>query len=140
MNPETYPSWAQITFEFPASASDMPPVKFTWYEGHKDKDKKVKVLPPEDLVKIMDEIREKTKSRTAAAARCWSATRASSISPDDYGASYFLLPEDKFKDYKKPEPTAAAQRQGRRRHEGRVGRGHPAAARRPSRTSTTPPC
>src|SRR4029077_10774794 len=32
---ETYPGWAKVTFEFPARG-DLPPVKFTWYEGHRD--------------------------------------------------------------------------------------------------------
>ena len=31
-NPETYPSWATITYEFPARG-DQPPVKLVWYEG-----------------------------------------------------------------------------------------------------------
>ncbi len=32
INPETYPSWATITYEFPARG-DQPPVKLVWYEG-----------------------------------------------------------------------------------------------------------
>lgn len=32
VNPETYPSWATITYEFPARGN-MPPVKLIWYEG-----------------------------------------------------------------------------------------------------------
>ncbi|RUL89148.1 Gfo/Idh/MocA family protein [Tautonia sociabilis] len=35
INPETYPAWATITYEFPARG-DLPPVKMTWYEGAKD--------------------------------------------------------------------------------------------------------
>jgi predicted dehydrogenase len=33
-NPETYPSWATIEYHFPARG-DKPPVKLTWWEGHK---------------------------------------------------------------------------------------------------------
>ena len=32
VNPETYPAWATITYEFPARG-DLPPVKLVWYEG-----------------------------------------------------------------------------------------------------------
>ncbi|HEV7281523.1 MAG TPA: Gfo/Idh/MocA family oxidoreductase [Pirellulaceae bacterium] len=32
VNPETYPAWATITYEFP-SRDDQPPVKLVWYEG-----------------------------------------------------------------------------------------------------------
>ena len=32
INPETYPAWATITYEFPARG-DLPPVKLVWYEG-----------------------------------------------------------------------------------------------------------
>ena len=35
INPETYPAWATITYEFPARGN-LPPVKLTWYEGAKD--------------------------------------------------------------------------------------------------------
>ena len=33
LNPETYPAWARIRYEFPARG-DMPPVNLTWYEGN----------------------------------------------------------------------------------------------------------
>ena len=47
VNPETYPAWARVTFEFPARES-MGPVKFVWYEGSKNG--KAKVLPSPELV------------------------------------------------------------------------------------------
>src|SRR5439155_21648322 len=46
LNPETYPSSAKVTFQFPAR-EEMPPVTFTWYEGKRDGKK---VLPPQELV------------------------------------------------------------------------------------------
>src|SRR5439155_12288849 len=42
INPETYPTWARITFQFPAR-DDMPPVKFIWYEGNQGGRR---ILPP----------------------------------------------------------------------------------------------
>ena len=41
VNPETYPSWATITYEFPARG-ELPPVKLVWYEGS---EKGVRNLP-----------------------------------------------------------------------------------------------
>ena len=35
MNPETYPSWAHIIWDYP-EREGMPAVKFHWYEGRKD--------------------------------------------------------------------------------------------------------
>src|SRR5262249_34947754 len=47
INPETYPAWARIAFQFPARG-DMPAVKFVWYEGKNDGKN---ILPAPDLVK-----------------------------------------------------------------------------------------
>ena len=46
LNPETYPGWATVTYQFPARG-DLPAVKLVWYEGQKDGKKN---LPPEDLL------------------------------------------------------------------------------------------
>src|SRR5438876_163014 len=35
INPETYPAWAAIHYEFPARG-EMPPVRLTWYEGRRE--------------------------------------------------------------------------------------------------------
>ncbi len=37
INPQTYPSWAKVNYQFPAKGN-RGPVKFVWWEGHK-KDK-----------------------------------------------------------------------------------------------------
>ena len=39
------------------------------------------------------------------AACCWWATQGTLYSPNDYGAQHVLLPRDKFKTFKPPEPT-----------------------------------
>ncbi|HEY8749449.1 MAG TPA: Gfo/Idh/MocA family oxidoreductase [Tepidisphaeraceae bacterium] len=45
-NPETYPTWATVTYGFPARGQ-QPPVTFVWYEGHRpdSKDPKKRNLP-----------------------------------------------------------------------------------------------
>ena len=63
------------------------------------------MLPPADLVKIMDAVREKHGIKDSGSGSLMVGEKGMLFSPDDYGARYFLLPADQFKDYKKPEPT-----------------------------------
>jgi predicted dehydrogenase len=92
INPETYPAWARITFEFPARG-DMPPVKLVWYEGKKDGQR---VLPPADLAK---------GEKFSDSGSLLVGDKGVLFSPNDYGRRYKLLPEKDFAGYKGPEPT-----------------------------------
>jgi len=92
VNPETYPGWARVTYEFPARG-DMPPVKVVWYEGKKDGKL---VHPPEEL--LMGE-------KFSGSGSLIVGSRGSMLSPDDYGGRSVWLPRDKYQDYKGPEPT-----------------------------------
>jgi predicted dehydrogenase len=91
INSETYPAWATITYEFPAR-EEFGPVKFTWYEGAKDGELN---LPPKDLF---------YGEKLPASGMIFVGEEGSLLTPDDYGAEQRLLPRDKFKDYKRPEP------------------------------------
>ncbi len=91
VNPETYPGWATITWEFPARG-DMPPVKLFWYEGHKNGQKN---LPPKELLKGQN---------PPGSGSLLVGDKGILYSPNDYGARYLLLPEKDFADYKKPAP------------------------------------
>jgi predicted dehydrogenase len=93
INPETYPTWATITFQFP-ERGEMPPVKFVWYEGLKDRKKN---LPPEKLFKG-----EKNPPDSGSLII---GDKGTLYSPNDYGASYVLLPRKDFEGFKKPEPS-----------------------------------
>jgi len=97
INPETYPTWARITFQFPARG-DMGPVKFVWYEGFKDSKR---ILPPDDLLAKVLRPREKLSDSGCLLV----GDKGILFSPNDYGESYRLLPEDQFKDYKAPNAT-----------------------------------
>ena len=77
LNPETYPGWARVTWEFPARG-DMPPVKLFWYEGKKDGKK---VLPPDALLRG----RKVTDSGSLLVGE-----KGVLYSPNDYGAHYEL--------------------------------------------------
>jgi predicted dehydrogenase len=92
INPETYPTWAHIVYEFPAR-EEMPPVKFHWYEGHRASGK---LLPPASLIK---------GKQFSDSGSLVVGEKGVLYSPSDYGGSFQLLPEDMFKDYKAPEPT-----------------------------------
>jgi predicted dehydrogenase len=97
LNPETYPAWARITFQFPARG-EMPPVKFVWYEGKKSKDPSSKLLPPAELL---------MGQNPSSSGSLLVGEKGTLYSPNDYGAEYVLLPGDKFVDYKKPAPKLA---------------------------------
>jgi predicted dehydrogenase len=92
INPETYPGWARIVYEFPAR-DEMPPVKFTWYEGKKDNKR---VLPPSELTK---------SEKISDSGSLLVGDKGILFSPNDYGADYKLLPEKEFEGYKGPSET-----------------------------------
>jgi predicted dehydrogenase len=91
LNPETYPGWARITFQFPARG-EMPPVKFVWYEG---KNKGKKLLPTAEL--LQGQIASDSGSLLVG-------EKGTLYSPNDYGADYVLLPKKEFVGYKAPAP------------------------------------
>jgi predicted dehydrogenase len=95
VNPETFPAWAKVTFEFPARG-DMPPVKFFWHEGRKDG---VLVHPPQELLaKVLKE-----GEKLSGSGSIMVGDKGIAYSPDDYGGSVRWTPEKP----KAPEPTLA---------------------------------
>ena len=106
LNPETYPGWARITFQFPARGA-MPPVKFMWYEGKQDGKL---VLPSPDLVKGQRERdnancvyfkdnkwffrSDKGKVKDASSGSFLIGDKATLFSPDDYGAESYIVTTD----------------------------------------------
>jgi predicted dehydrogenase len=104
--PDCFPAQAVITYEFPARG-ELPPVKLIWYDGGK--------LPPAELMAKLPHPpvkpgKQSSKSAVSASnpipAGCLLVgSKGMLFSPDDYGASQFLLPKEDFADYKAPEPT-----------------------------------
>jgi predicted dehydrogenase len=106
VNPETYPAWARVTFQFPARDA-MPPVKFVWYEGHKDKKT---VLPSPDLIKGTREAEkghsiyfkddkwwyrhDNGKPKDVSSGSFLIGEKATLFSPDDYGAESYIITAD----------------------------------------------
>ena len=97
INPETYPGWARITFQFPARG-DMPAVKFVWYEG---RNQGGRVLPPKELLSRV----LKPGQKLSGSGSLLVGDKGILFSPNDYGESYSLLPQEQFKGYKAPERT-----------------------------------
>jgi predicted dehydrogenase len=93
INPETYPAWATITYEFPAR-DNLPPVSLTWNEGAKNG---MRNLPSADLFP--------TGFQLSDSGSLFIGSKGKLYSPSDYGSEQFLWPESAFKDFKDPEPT-----------------------------------
>ena len=117
INPETYPAWATITYEFPARGN-LPPVKLTWYEGAKDGKRN---LPPSSI--FPDRSLSPSDSGSVIV-----GSRYRMYSPNDYGARQVIWPKGRFRGAQGPRADAAAARarpRHRREPEAGVGRGHP---------------
>ncbi len=96
-NPQTFPMWSVITYEFPARDGRMgrlPELKWVWYDGGNDKPKWV-----------VPHLRKLAHGRQIpGSGSVIIGDKGTLFSPNDYGSSYVLLPKDKFEGYKKPTP------------------------------------
>jgi hypothetical protein len=106
VNPETYPGWAHVAYEFPARG-DMKACKVHWYEGKKDG---VLVHPPKELAaKVLEMSGAKGKAGKEPALNNSGSiivgTKGILYSPHDYGGAWQLLPKEQFENYKAPTPT-----------------------------------
>jgi predicted dehydrogenase len=97
VNPETYPAWATITYEFPARG-DLPPVRLTWYEGAKNGERH---LPPADLF---------YGRKPSDSGSLLVGSKGSIFSPSDYGAEQMVVGPDR----PEPEKAEAAPTKGER--------------------------
>jgi hypothetical protein len=90
INPETYPAWATITYEFGGYGSRAP-IKLTWYEGARDGRRN---LPPEDLFPKGFKPSDSGSLIVGSSGKMYS--------PSDYGEEQRLWPEEAFKGRKDP--------------------------------------
>lgn len=96
---ETYPGSSELLFEFP-EREGLPPCKFHWYDGGNLPSDEVLSQLPASFLKRIAQQREGGRKTSGA---LLVGTKGLLFSPDDYGAKYFLLPEEDFSDYKPPE-------------------------------------
>jgi predicted dehydrogenase len=87
LHPETAPTWEIITYQFPARG-DLPPVTLKWYDAGKQ--------PPQELG---------DGKPLAETGSLLIGDEGTLYIPDPYGTTFKLLPEEKFADYKGPDPT-----------------------------------
>jgi len=88
VNPETCPSFAHCTMQFPARGH-LPPVALNWYEGKKNGKK---VLPPEELCTkaVALDTNAKRKNRLVDSGSILVGSKGIAYSPDDYGSEVFF--------------------------------------------------
>jgi hypothetical protein len=108
INPETYPKWSRIRFEFPARG-EMPPLTFYWYDGGQKP--APEITSSYDLASRVEGGKKKKKVEILKAGDVPGSgclilgEKGALFSPDDYGAAYRIFPEEDFKDYKGPPET-----------------------------------
>ncbi|MCU0703544.1 MAG: Gfo/Idh/MocA family oxidoreductase [Fimbriiglobus sp.] len=100
VNPETCPSWAHVTMQFP-QRGEMVPVTLHWYEGKRDNKK---VLPPEELIQKALKVSGATKLVDSGSIVV--GEKGIAYSPDDYGANVFFETGKKTGGDTKPETMA----------------------------------
>ena len=128
INPETYPAWARITFQFPATSDQTKSgVKFVWYEGKTPDNKNI--LPPAELVKGQgkretgysvyfdnnkwnffnaNEKDPKKQHKTVSSGSFIVGEKATLFSPDDYGGESYIVTQDSVERLTgKPEKMAS---------------------------------
>ena len=88
VNPETCPSYAHVTLEFP-SREKLPPVTLNWYEGKKDGKK---LVPPSELIEkaIALDTNAKRKIKLVDSGSILVGSKGIAYSPDDYGSEVFF--------------------------------------------------
>ncbi len=91
---DSFPTWSVITMQFPARGK-KPPVKWTWYDGGKDKPQWV-----HDRLKGLIE-----GEKYAGSGSILIGSKGKLYSPNDYGAAWILLPKSKFEGWKPPPQT-----------------------------------
>jgi predicted dehydrogenase len=99
INPETYPAWATITYDFPARG-ELPPVRLKWYEGARDGKRH---LPPPDL------FQGKTPSDSGS---LMVGSKGSIFSPSDYGSEQLVLGAERAGE--EPRESTETGRAGRK--------------------------
>jgi hypothetical protein len=104
INNETCPSFATVTFQFPARG-DMPPCKVVWYEGKvpSKSGELVKNLPPAELL---------YGQTPPGSGSLLVGDKGTLYSPNDYGAAWKLCPEKDFAGYEPPKPWLPRNNKG----------------------------
>lgn len=101
VNEETAPLSSKIVYQFPAHG-DRAPVTLYWYDGNN--------LPSKSILGSDVELTNNGSILVG--------DKGTLYSPGAYGSEFFLLPEDRFKDYKPPLQTLPRTPGGEKGHMG----------------------
>ena len=105
---ETFPANSRLMFEFP-ERDGLAPCKFFWYDGGNmpSQDVLPDSLLPASYRRRIERAAAENKDRVSviASGALFKGTKGAIFSPDDYGAKFYMLPEDQFEEYQKPEPS-----------------------------------
>jgi hypothetical protein len=99
---ETFPGSSALMFEFP-EREGLSACKFYWYDGGNLPNDGILSQLPAGFQKRIEQQKKDPNRKTSGSVVVGS--KGLLFSPDDYGAKYFLLPEDKYTDYQVPEQT-----------------------------------
>ena len=105
INAETFPAWGTIDYHFPArtgARGKLPAVVLHWYEGAKDGKR---VLPSAELLaKVL-----KPGETASDSGSLLIGTKGMLFAPNDYAATFRLLPEADFAGVKTDRPEKGAE-------------------------------
>jgi predicted dehydrogenase len=87
LEPETFPAWSRLKLEFPAGG-DRGPIALYWYDGGQK--------PPAELV---------GGRKLADNGAIVVGTKGTLSSVEWTGGDWTLLPEDRFRDFQRPQPS-----------------------------------
>jgi predicted dehydrogenase len=100
VNPETYPSSAKITYQFPVREG-LPPVTLTWYEGKRNGQK---LLPPEELAKKVLSVAPGQGDKLVDSGSILVGDKGILYSPNDNGTQFVLYPAKDFEGVNRTRP------------------------------------
>jgi hypothetical protein len=90
--PDTYPKTSRIRFEFP-KRDGLPPLKFWWYDGNPGDKELTALRPHDDITKEILDLKGKLPTSGALII----GDKGKVFSPDDYGASFFVMTKGESK-------------------------------------------
>ncbi len=103
LNPETYPEWGKVTYEFPARG-DQPPVTWYWYDGNEWSPKHFAERMKNSVNKVLGKSPAEIfgSIKPSGSGSLMVGTKGMLYSTDDYGNDWRLLPEESFKGAQAP--------------------------------------
>ncbi len=106
LNPETYPEWSKVTYEFGAREG-MPPLKFYWFDGKENSPRHFRQQLENSEVSVNGKSPAEIfgNRRPSGSGSMMVGEKGMLYSGGDYGGRWELLPKGGFRDYQGPAPS-----------------------------------